>query len=39
VLEPSGVVTRFHRAALAEDAAKAVISTAMASARMDIALS
>jgi hypothetical protein len=34
VLEPSGVVTRFHGAALAADAAKAVIKTASTEARI-----
>jgi hypothetical protein len=34
VLAPSGVVTRFQGAAVADDAAQAAISTAMAAARI-----
>ena len=34
VLAPSGVVTRFHGAALADDAAQTVSSTARAAARI-----
>jgi hypothetical protein len=34
VLEPSGVVTRFHGAAFADEAAPAAITTAMAVVRI-----